>query len=68
MGYPDTEAQLRMLANREKTDPLNEIEPVINAEGLVAMKKEAASVYTDVKIYRYITELTEMSSRSEEVV
>ncbi len=65
MGYPDTEAQLRMLANREKTDPLNEIEPVINAEGLVAMKKEAASVYTDVKIYRYITELTEMTRNNE---
>lgn len=61
MGYPDFEAQVEVLKKREKTDPLQEVRPVVTDEELVAMKEEAKNLYVDDKIYRYITMLCEGS-------
>ncbi len=63
MGYPDFEAQIHILKDREKTDPLDQIKNVVTREEVVSMIEEARTVYVDDKIYRYITTLTEATRK-----
>ena len=63
MGYPDFDAQVEVLKQREKADPMDSVQCVTNAEEIVAMKKEARELYVDDKIYRYITLLAEASRK-----
>ena len=67
MGYPDTEAQIEILQNREKTNPLDEVKGVVSAEDVINLKKSVSEVYVDEKIYRYITSICE-STRDHEFV
>lgn len=59
MGYPDFDAQVEILKNREKVDPLTKVNKVIEIEELIAMKEKVKDIYVDDKIYRYITSLVE---------
>ena len=65
MGYPDFEAQVNILKDREVQDPLDSIENVVSRETVLRMKKEARAVYVDDKIYRYITSLAEATRNHE---
>ena len=67
MGYPDAESQIEILKSREGKNPLDEVESVTTALELMETKEEVEKVYTDEKIYRYITEICE-STRCNEYV
>ncbi len=57
IGYPDADAEIRILKDRRQTDPLETIQPVANAAHILAMRKLAREVYIDDKIYRYVRDL-----------
>lgn len=59
MGYPDFEAQVEILKNRQKVDPLTKVNKVMEIENLLEMKEQVKDIYVDEKIYRYITSLVE---------
>lgn len=59
MGYPGFEAQVDILKDREREDPLAKVEHVVSAKEVLQMKQEVKGVYVDDKIYRYITTLVE---------
>lgn len=65
MGYPDFKAQVEILSNREKTDPLDTVGEAVSAAEIVAMKEEVKDLYTDSKIYEYVTALTEATRKSD---
>lgn len=65
MGYPDFEAQVNILKDREKEEPLDNVSKVVSEEEVIQMKEEARSVYVDEKIYRYITSLAETTRNHE---
>lgn len=65
MGYPTFDEQVKILADREKNDPLNSISSVIDADELNEMIAAVKSVYTDEKIYMYITSLAEATRASD---
>lgn len=67
MGYPDSDSQIEILKRRETEDPLDQIRRVSSAEQIVDMKDSVKRIYTDDKIYRYITSLAE-ASRANELV
>ena len=67
MGYPDFDAQIEILKQREKTDPLEDVKGVVSAGDVVAMKEEVKNVHVDDKIYKYITSLAE-GTRNHEYV
>lgn len=67
MGYPDRQAQIDILKDRSKEDPMNKVEQVTDAAGLTAMQEEVKDVYVDDKILEYITELVE-KTRSHQYV
>lgn len=65
MGYPSFDDQIKILESRENRDPLSCIVPVISQEELAAMITEARTVFSDEKIYRYITLLAEKTRENE---
>lgn len=65
MGYPDQKAQMEILKRRAVADPMGTVESVVTAEEINAMKKEAAAMYVDDKIYEYITLLAAATREHE---
>lgn len=65
MGYPSFDEQVKILSDREQKDPLDEIVSVIEPYKLDDMIREVKTVYTDEKIYRYITSLVEATRENE---
>ena len=65
MGYPTFDEQVKILKLREGKDPLDDITSAISTDELLNMLKEVNHVFTDEKIYRYITSLTEETRKNE---
>lgn len=65
MGYPDFDAQVDILKDRQQTDPLESVEPAITRDELIEVKKEVRSVHVDDRIYEYVTALTENTRKNE---
>ncbi len=67
LGYPDYEAQMKMLRDRQTGNPLEEVKCVLNREDLLSMQKDVRSVTVRDAILDYITRLS-MASRAHEAV
>ena len=67
VGYPDYEAQMTMLRERQESNPLDRVRPAVNREEFLALQKEVRHVTVKDLILDYITRLT-MASRSHESV
>ena len=67
LGYPDYEAQMEMLRNRQGTNPLEEVRRVLAKDELAAMQREVRAVASADAILDYLTRLT-MASRAHEAV
>lgn len=57
IGYPDYEAQMEMMRNRQNRNPLDEVKQVVSLAELIAMQNEAAAVVSKDSILDYITRL-----------
>ncbi len=67
LGYPDYEAQMRILHERQGRNPIEQVECVLSAEELIAMQREVQSVTARDAILDYITRLT-LATRAHEAV
>ena len=67
LGYPDYEAQMTMLRDRQGTNPLENVARVLSKEELIAMQREVCAVTARDAILDYITRLS-MASRVHEAV
>ena len=67
LGYPDYEAQMTMLRDRQGVNPLDEVRCVMVKEELTGMQREVRAVSAKDVILAYITRLT-MASREHEAV
>ena len=67
LGYPDYEAQMAMLRDRQAINPLENVSCVMSAEELLSLQREARAVTVKDAILDYITRLT-MASRAHEAV
>jgi len=67
LGYPDYEAQMAMLRDRQDADPLRDVACVLDREELLALQREARAVTAKDAILDYITRLT-LASRAHEAV
>ncbi|GEL08652.1 AAA family ATPase [Salisediminibacterium halotolerans] len=57
IGYPTKSEELDMLGRVEKHHPIENIQPVLSLEDILAMKKEAAEVTASEKVKEYIIDL-----------
>ena len=67
LGYPDYEAQMKMLRDRQGDNPIEEVRCVLTKEELIAMQCKVRTVTAKESILDYITRLT-MASRNHEAV
>ena len=63
LGYPDYEAQMTMLRERQDADPMEKVERVVSRDEWLAMQREVRQVTVRDAVLDYITRLT-MASRS----
>ena len=57
MGYPDAADEMAILKWREAGNPIEGIVPVIRAEELLMMQKEAGQVFVHDRVYSYMVAL-----------
>ncbi len=62
VGYPDFEAQMGILRDRQRTDPLESVARVVSREDVLTMQRESQAVVSQDSILAYITRLA-MASR-----
>ena len=67
LGYPDYEAQMTMLRDRQGANPIDEVRCVMTKEELTGMQREVQAVSAKDVVLDYITRLT-MASREHEAV
>ena len=67
LGYPDYEAQMALLRDRQAGDPLEMVACVMQKEEFLAAQREARAVTAKDAILDYITRLTVASRRHEAV-
>ena len=67
LGYPDYGAQMALLRNRQRGNPLDTVNPVLSRQRLLDMQEEVRSVTVSDAILDYITRLA-MASREHEAV
>ena len=67
LGYPDYEAQMSMLRDRQEKDPLETVVRVTDKTEWISLQREARAVTVKDSILDYITRLT-MASRAHEKV
>ena len=67
LGYPDYEAQMALLRDRQEGTPLDAVQPVLDPGEASALRGEVRSVTSRDAILDYITRLT-MASRTHPLV
>lgn len=67
VGYPDTESQVQILKRNRYENPMEELKPVIDKEGLGEIQSYLSSVKTSDEILRYMTALSEKTRKSQYV-
>ena len=65
IGYPDHDAQMEMLRERQNGEPLERVEQVLDRDALLALQREARQATARDSILDYITRLT-LASRAHE--
>ena len=67
LGYPDYEAQMTMLRDRQDANPLDKVETVLGKEDLIAMQREVRAITVREVIFDYIVRLATASREHEDV-
>lgn len=67
MGYPDYESQIEIIRDRQKTNPLGQVEQVADQTDILRMQTQVLEIETADSILGYITQLA-MTSREHPMV
>ena len=57
MGYPDFRGEVSILKSKHSSNPLDEVQPVVNSEMILSLQEHISKVYVDDRIYEYIVAL-----------
>src|SRR5690606_11506712 len=65
MGYPAVDDERRILRDRETVDPLEKIEPVMNADEIVAIRHAVSQVRVDDALLDYLLDIVSATRTSD---
>jgi MoxR-like ATPase len=57
IGYPHPAQEARMLAEQTSDPPLDDLEPVTNATGIVEVIDDATRIFVEESLHRYVVQL-----------
>ncbi len=67
LGYPDKKDELQILMDRDQSNPISQVEPVIHAEELLEIQEEVDKVFIHKVVYEYIVDLVDASRKNEAI-
>ena len=67
LGYPDIKEEVSIMDDRERLDPINQLEPVCSAADIVELQKVSEEIYIDDVIKKYIVEISHNTRRHTDV-
>lgn len=67
IGYPDYDSQVELIRDRQKENPINQIQQVVTREDVLRMQHEVTEVLVKDSVISYITKLT-MATRDHAMV
>jgi MoxR-like ATPase len=67
LGYPSREAEKAMIQDRARKSPLDELEPALTPEGLVAARGDVRAVHVDDRLIDYVMSLVESTREHAEL-
>ncbi len=67
LGYPDGEAELQLLLDRRRSDPLGEVRPVLDCAEILRIQEEVRAVEVEDSLARYMMELVRATRECSEI-
>tara|TARA_Y100000815_G_C13059465_1_gene393785 strand:- start:127 stop:642 length:516 start_codon:yes stop_codon:yes gene_type:complete len=67
LGYPDIKEEVSIMDDRERLDPINQLEPVCSDADIVELQKVSEEIYIDDVIKKYIVEISDNTRRHTDV-
>jgi MoxR-like ATPase len=68
LGYPDVRDEITMVLNRQKSDPLEELKPLLDTQTLIALRRLVADTYIKNEVVRYIVSLTAATRKHPDIL
>ncbi len=68
MGYPATEEGVEILRRFKEKNPLEDIQPVANADEIIEAQKNYSKVFVSDDVLKYIVKIVEMTRQHNDVV
>ena len=67
LGYPTFDEEIKMLEMLQQKHPVNDLQPVLSAEELVACQQAIRDVHVDLKVRQYLMQIVHMTRDNEEL-
>lgn len=67
LGYPTLDEELKMLEMLQRRHPVDDVQPVVAAEELVAAQRAVREIHVDEKIRRYLTQIVHQTRSCEDL-
>lgn len=67
LGYPTLEEELKMLEMLQLKHPIDQLQPVVSAEELVACQQAVRNIYVDDKVRRYLMQIVHDTRSHEDI-
>ncbi len=68
LGYPSVLDEAAMVLNRQGKNPMEDLEPLMSTQELVAMQDEVANTYVSESVVRYIVSLIDATRHHEHIL
>ncbi len=68
LGYPSFEEESMMLTRLQKGHPIDDLQPVVSADALIACQEVVRNIHVDEKLKKYVLEIIHGSRESEDVM
>ncbi len=59
MGYPTMEEEMRLIKERQETNPLDSVREIISKKELVAMQEQVKQIHVDDKVLTYLSRIVD---------
>lgn len=67
LGYPNLDEEITIMEMQEDHHPINDLESVLSAEGLLELQKKAKAVHIDDSVRRYIAQIVQATREHADV-
>ncbi|HCU72283.1 MAG: AAA family ATPase [Chloroflexi bacterium] len=67
LGYPDREHELKILGDRQREQPIDTVQPVIDANDIRSIQNAVQDVYVDELVYGYIVDIVRATRKHPDI-